>query len=554
MTRQLLFSAIAMVGATAYAAGEIQTIAPDLAITHLSPNGRYAVSQVLGYVEIFDLETGTKNDYYGDEEGGIEYTFGMGNAMSDIGIGVGSTTVKGNACVWQNGEWSALPVISADMTNLSQGITPDGRRICGQVGNALMTTENDEIISIPCIWERQEDGMYSGPVLLPHPDKDLTGRTPQYVTAIAISDDGRTIAGQVRDYSGVMVQPILYREDEKGEWSYEMLFPEMANPDGIVLPEFPGEAPQNAPDMRDYLSREELAAYDAAVAKWESEGSGDWSTYPDMEDYMTQAEKLAFNMAVDAYNKEIEEWDKKYEPFSEALSRLIESATVYLFNNVYISPDGKMYGSTTIDSVEDESSWSGFSELYRPVLMDVENNIFKKLDYDKSLIVTGVTEDYTVLANSDGLRTPKQAYLALKGESDWVPLNTWVDGIDPEIGKWFTENTSHDIETINAEGVLEILEGYICSGIAVCTPDMTLFATYSEILWESETAYFTESFIFSLNSGNGIRTVGEPVGEVKSVRYYGPDGSLLPDRPESGISIRVSVYETGAVRSEKLLR
>ncbi len=108
MKKFLLLSGLALLSVSAWGEGYIRTVAPDLAVTHISPNGRYVVSQVYGYVEIFDLHTGTKHDYYGNEDEGTEYTFGMGNAMSDQGIGVAQprstatlvsgTTASGSVC------------------------------------------------------------------------------------------------------------------------------------------------------------------------------------------------------------------------------------------------------------------------------------------------------------------------------------------------------------------------------------------------------------------------------------------------------------------------
>ncbi len=553
MKKFLLLSGLALLSVSAWGEGYIRTVAPDLAVTHISPNGRYVVSQVYGYVEIFDLHTGTKHDYYGNEDEGTEYTFGMGNAMSDQGIGVGSTTINGNACVWNNGEWVGLPVPNPAMTNMAQGITPDASRICGQVGNAAMT-EISEIISVPCVWNRQEDGTYADPVLLPHPDKDFTGRAPQYITAVAISDDGHTIAGQIRDYSGMMTQPIIYRENENGEWSYEIPFPELANPDGVELPPDPGEAPQNAPNMRDYLTPEELQAYEDALAAWEAAGGTDWANQPYMDNFMTPEELDAFYDDVAAYYAEVEEWNKLFEPFQAALQKILEKATVFLFNNVYLSPDGKYYASTTLESVEDESSWSGFANVYQPVLMDLETKTFTPLKGENGMIVTCITSDYTVLANTDGLAKPKQAYIALEGKEPWVRLDKWLDTEDPEVGKWFTENTTHDVEIIVDE-MLEIEEDYVCSGVAVCNPDMSLFATFAEVVWESTTAVYTESYIFSVNVPDidNVELIDSD-SEVLETVYYSLDGVRLAEAPAKGLVVKQTRYADGTVRTQKIAK
>ncbi len=553
MKKLLLLAAISVTGLTAWGEGFIRQVAPDLAISHISPNGRYVVSELYGYLEIFDLENGTKKEFYGDENDGVAYGFGMGNSIADNGIGVGSTTYNGNACVYEDGTWTELPVPYPERTNLARGITPDARRICGTVGMASMSISTTSIMSVPCVWNRQDDGTYAGPVYLPHPDLDFTGRVPQYITAIAISDDGRTIAGQIRDYSGFMIQPIVYREDEKGEWSYEILFPELSNPDGIVLPEDPGDAPQNAPNMQDFMTPQELEDYNLALSKWEMSGGTDWANYPDMESFMTQEELDAFNAAVAAYDKEVEEWMVKYRPFQEALNKIMATGSSFLFNTVFLSPDGKVYASCTIKDVEDPTSWSGFRSVYCPVFMDLEKNELRRLESEESMIVSCVTADYTVLANTAGDVTPKQAYISLKGESEWVRLDKWLDTVDPEVGDWFTENASHTVDVVDPDGMPAVLEDYVCSGVATCTPDMTLFATYSELLWDSMISNFAESYIFTVNTAGGVKGVEAVDKTVDTVRYFSLDGKQLPKAPEKGLTIRQTIFTDGTVSTEKVI-
>ena len=143
---------------------------------------------------------------------------------------VGSTTPVGTAAYVKGGEWHLLPVPYPEHTNLAHGITPDGKVICGVVGNDDVSLDATNIMSLPAVWYLQDDGTYGEPVVLPHPEKDFTGRVPQYVSAISISDDGKTVVGQVRDYRGSMEEPIVYTCNDKGEWSYTLICPELINP------------------------------------------------------------------------------------------------------------------------------------------------------------------------------------------------------------------------------------------------------------------------------------------------------------------------------------
>ncbi len=93
-------------------------------------------------------------------------------------------------------------------------------------------------MSVPVLWIRGEDGNFGKPVELPYPTTDITGRVPQYVTAIALSDDGSTVLGQVRDYSGRIHYPIVYTNNN-GEWTYSLPAMSLVNPDNIELPKIP---------------------------------------------------------------------------------------------------------------------------------------------------------------------------------------------------------------------------------------------------------------------------------------------------------------------------
>lgn len=553
MKKLLLLGSLSVIGLTSWGEISIRQVAPDMAMSNVSRNGRYVASSLFGDVTIFDLETGKRYDFIGDEDAGNIFSLGMGNALADNGVGVGSTLYSANACVVEDGVWTELPVAHSGLTNLAQGITPDARRICGQVGNASMSTNTTEVMCLPCIWERQDDGTYRGPIYLPHPEKDFTGRVPIYITALAISDDGRTIAGQVCDFSGFMVQPIVYKENESGEWSYQMLFPELANPDGIVLPPDPGEAPQNAPDMQNYMTPEELAEYYNALSKWELAGGSDWSTYPEMEDYMSAEGLAAFNKAVDKYSKEIEEWLKLAEPYNAALSKIMEKASSFLFNTVVLSPDGKVYASCTLKDVEDPTSWTGISQKYCPVFMDIENNELKSLEFDESLIVTCVTSDYSILANTRGNNAPKQAYIAAGGENNWELLNVWLNKVDPEVGEWFSEVSAHTVEVMDADGMMQTFDDYICSGIAVCSADMGLFATYSEVFWDSDISNFTESYVFTVNTKSSVKTMDSDNKEIETIHYFSLDGKQLSSAPVKGLTIRRTIYKDGSVKSEKVV-
>ena len=223
MKKILLLSAVAALGTAGANALEPQVF-ENVTINMLSPDGNMGVSSMYGTVTIFDFannktyeygsgEGGVFSDGFGDDTSSITYNVGNGNCISSTGIVVGGLG-DDVAAYWENGEWKMLP--TGDVTGVysAHGVSADGGVICGIVPSRT----TGETTTLPAVWTRKADGTYNDYVILPHPEKDFTGRDPQYITAVAISADGKTVAGQVLDYRGGMPQPIIYRLNDKNEW------------------------------------------------------------------------------------------------------------------------------------------------------------------------------------------------------------------------------------------------------------------------------------------------------------------------------------------------
>ncbi len=73
--------AAAMLAAQAFAVDP--AVYPDFQITGLSPDGRYAVSDLYGSVDIIDLTTGNITSFTEGDMGATSYSGGMGNYVSN---------------------------------------------------------------------------------------------------------------------------------------------------------------------------------------------------------------------------------------------------------------------------------------------------------------------------------------------------------------------------------------------------------------------------------------------------------------------------------------
>lgn len=492
MKKTLLFAAVAMMTVTSLNAQTPQ-VYPNEAFAGVSPDGKMAVSVLYEKVAIYDFNNDKTYEY---AEG---YSAGSGNSISNTGIVVGSN-MDPSACYWKNGEWHEIASVAGRAMSKADGITPDGTRIVGAVSPGDYDGSFEGLMLTPCYWDVQADGTLSELHSLPYPAKDFAGRTPQYITAVRVSDDGKTIAGQVQDYSGFVCQPIIYRQNADGEWNYELVREDLFHPEGIEVPEDPGEWEGENPMPESYMSEEEQAAYDAAMeahektypeypeykdymseeeyAAYEADLEAYYETWegeqPMLESYMTEDEYAAYNSAIDAYYEALNayynnmpqamdylsdeskaayeaalaaynEWAEKYEAFIDAFNQLAESVPAFVFNNVLMSPDGKTYATTNEVAYFDPMEWTFVSET-SPYVFNLENSTYKDYHNENlNLIVSSITNDGTLLAQKTAtMEDPTvEAYVLPADADEFVTLYDYFTAANPDLAAWIKENMTH---------------------------------------------------------------------------------------------------------------
>ncbi|MGN0223255.1 MAG: T9SS type A sorting domain-containing protein [Muribaculaceae bacterium] len=520
---------------------------PDYSWQGVAPNGSLAVSEFYGAMTIVDLTTGVEY-YYEDPDYIVTYSGGIGNYVSNTGIVVGSIA---NASYWQNGEWHELSGPETVDGHMANGITPDGSRICGGVMMEAMSTEAEGIMLLPCYWDATADG-YGEYHILPHPSLDFSGRVPQYITAIAISDDGKTIVGQVRDYTGFVHQPIVYTEGADGEWSYKLLAEEVFHPEGVELPEWPGESPYR-PQYTDYMTEEEAAAYQEALNNYWY-GGGD---KPEASDYMTAEAYEAYLAAEATYQALYEEWAPLYDAYQDAFYELFALLPSYEFNSVFVTPDGKKYVTSGSVEMEVEDSWWPVS-VYYPAIGDIATGEMTHVDNNGvSMSVCDVpNNDVIFLCNGiwdlvplgwiykDGVITPVEDWLATESEemADWIENNLWHEIIT---GYEFDEETGEYIVDENGNPIPTTIDA-LCTGICIANRDLSTVAMWANDGWSGY--YYTAAYIFSLeNLGvKDVVTVGNNTitfdqegnmvvdGDIQAVTVYDLQGRQVLNSNANG--------------------
>lgn len=531
----LLASAASLACGSAYA--DVPQEYPNYGFCGFSPDGTTVVSSLSGTLTILDLTTGDDFVYSDEAEA---HDVGTGNFISNNGVVVGQVG-GAYAAWWQNGKWNDFDETSASRMSIAHGVTRNGTRVVGAIAPDNYSGDYEGMMLTPCYWDVQTDGTFGEVKYLPYPSKDLTGRTPQYVTAVSVSEDGKTIAGQIVDFAGAIYQPIIYTQDANGDWTYSTPLAELYHPEGFELPEDPGESPNVQPET--FMSQEEREAYDKAVQEyydfqdslffpeaWQfmtdeeyaayqaalDEYYETWENYPDEQDYMTEEEYAAYQAAVEKYyedleanvypeykdymtedelaayrkaQEEMEVWDEKWAEFSEAFNRLCEIVPSFVFNNMFLSPDGSTLVTTFSKEMMNWDTWTFISENY-PWVIDIKNNTYTAYDEGEMLIASSVSDDGVILARTlSGWENPATyAYILEPNATEFVPLYDFIAAKDASVAAWMKENMTHTYENyVLDEETWEydvVLEEVMPTGIPFANSDMSVIALTVENFWD----------------------------------------------------------------------
>ncbi len=577
--RNLLLTAATLITLPAVAALTPKSY-PDYQVTSVSPNGKFAVSEFYGTVIVMNLETGEEKTWQGNEEGTVAYGVGNGNVVSNDGTVVGYIDYSSGAVYYlENNEWHQLSTIVEGTSNIANAITPDGRIICGGNGlTSISTDDNPTPMSVPVLWIRGEDGNFGKPVELPYPTTDITGRVPQYVTAIALSDDGSTVLGQVRDYSGRIHYPIVYTNNN-GEWTYSLPAMSLVNPDNIELPQDPGEGPA-APTAEDFLSPEEKTAFEKALEEWENKNGGssnpDFNSYPDVNDFLGEESKARYDEAYDEYIKANAAWEEKAIAFYTAFDKLLISGLSFEFNIGSLSADGKTAWQSA-SKIIDTGNQNQYKEVFAPATIDLTTGEIFIRDFSQDASMTFVAEDGTIFATKrdqlEGIVYSPDVNTILG-----IPFIEYVENINPETAKWVNENMIHDFVGMDPETFEPIdRKNVICSGFTICSRDQSVLISRAINYWE-DTPVMIYSYVLpgkidnagiALNPAEdmGVTISKDGVirinGEVVSLTVSDINGRVIYDgRPASdtietgignGAYIISAIGADGSLRTAKVL-
>lgn len=461
----------------------------------LSPDGKMAASELWGTVMIINLATGDIDEYeFDDEVYPIhDYTVGHGQCVSNNGIVVGGTG-SSDASYWKGGDWLTLGRGKATGNCVANAITHDGSRICGSIGLREIDNGEDALMQVPVVWDWDGDD-FGEPVILPHPTLDIVNKIPQYCNAVDISADGKTVVGFVMDSTGFMCYPIVYREDASGNWSYEIVHPELLNPNGIVIPEYPGEWGE-IPMIDNYMTEEQIEAFYKAVNQWSEEHEGMVMDYFDMfylaEEFMDAEQYALLSDEMIPYM----EWFQDMDEWHEIYDQICAESPGYDFNSAHMAPDGSAFSINVTNG--SPYVFSLVSDKYTHYTQFGQKNVSYFASEGRLIVYDNLYSGHSWIIENDG-------------QTD---IYEWISAKEPSFGNWMQEYN-------------------FLNGIATGTPDLSTVGFWQ--LLGDDSLYVTRSVIFDFNDGSGVET--NAAAPSSNGRAFDINGRPVKDTALPGIYI-----------------
>ena len=455
MKKTLLLLSTAFFSIGAFAQYEVEPyIQTEAQAMFLSGNGLYVCAQdEFGNTLTINTKTHGIAYYAG-------YYPGNGNCVADNGVVVGQDMLTSVAAVMADNFASIPSYFKGGNTSAFNAITPDCTRACGFVSN----TENGPF-QIPFYCDLSDGGYVVGePVILPYPEKDLLGYTPQFITAVCISDDGKTIIGQVMEDTGTFTYPIVFTQAADGTWSYELPSKSLYNPDNLPVPTFPTGSNVIQPDKRNYMSAAEyqdyVNAYNAYV-----EGLSNYDPDKHLQEYMGDNYE-SYQAAYEQYVKDLYAYYDEIDQYWIDLRKVV--GTNFSLGVMALSPDGKYLATCGI--VNDDPSMSDIADAYLMFIFNLEDGTFRTISSKfNNVIPWSILSDGTVVAID--VANYRDFFLA-PGAEDYTSFEDFIGGIHPEWLPWLEGELSAGMQVPETGQFAEV----ISAGVLGFSRDLSVMA------------------------------------------------------------------------------
>ena len=410
----------------------------------LSPNGKW-LGSMAGDAMVYNMETRELTDYWG--------TFlGLGNAVANNGMAVGDMT--DHAMILYQGQYISPESLKNFLFCDINAITAEGTRIAGTCGNSA----GDGVGYIAFVADIDENGNVGEPILLPYPKEDFFRAAPQMATGNWISDDGKTVIGQMVDWRGMYTVPIYYTEDENGKWSYSLPTESLFNPTGIELPDNPWLAEPFLPEPEDCMSNPVLKeAYLNEYDQWIANGCV--TPQPDFTAFMTDDDYQRYADAVNAYNDWYYSVEDKIKEYVPIYLDVLKTSPSFSANDAALARDGSFF--IVPGGVEDEAGENTLRNLYKITIPT--NEMVRIATPEPSLYPCQMLADGTVILTRPIMATP-DSYIIPAGTSDVIKIEDYLRPTNPEVVNWIEENFPGGSGVILFSDDMSVMTGALTPG------------------------------------------------------------------------------------------
>lgn len=491
MKKYFALGLISLISALSFAQGSTSPVViPDATARKISKDGKWVGCYGMSIL-VYNVET-QKNEIY------PECSLGKGNSIALDGTVVGS---EGDyAALLKEGKIIVPEIFGDDDMSSINGITPDGSMIVGFVTNPVIKGNDDVddpyeagvVVAVPFYSEVASDASIKKINYLPYPEKDFLDNVPMYVMAEWISEDGKTIVGTMTDSYGRFEDPIVFNQNQNGEWSYSTPTKKLFNPQGIVLPENPWTKAPAEPAYKNYMTPLKYQAYLDAMQKFL------FGTGPEVDPFSYMTEEMA-----QKYVKDYEEYENYFINHKDEIDAYEKAYREVLYTSIYfreiaMNPQGTSMATTGVHY--DEEGTSAPSKVY---IFDIPTGEYKMIESKYSgLKIHQMLSDGTVIAYT-GLFTYDvlNGYILLPGANDFIPFAEYLPTLNKEYANWLEE-------------VFPLGEGIVCA-----SDDMSIIAGGVDILHLADQNLFPNSTILSY--------------VLPSVKSAGVEAIELPDNVDS---------------------
>ena len=512
MKKLLILSVLGMPIMTMAALSGKVVIEQGIYATSISQNGEWVASQS-GSPSIYNVKTGEIQKF------DLGY-IGLGNTIANNGLAVGDANDAG--VLFFNNETIIPEILSQYKYCNLNAVTPDGSRLVGMVTNP----NKDGVSYVPFYADLDENANIIGTSILPYPDRDFFGTIPQYVTAVWISEDGKTIAGQVIDSTGEYVYPIIFTLSDTFEW--HCIFPseELFNPTGIEIVENPYMNEPPYPYPENFMNPLRAEKYVADYKDWLAAGAIP-SEKPYEEDYMTKEQFEEYQAAVARYNEWYDSIGEKKAAFNKMYTEILMTSPSFSQNEMALDPSGEhlvMRGTIYKDNNEIAPYIYEFTKkgLERRIDLIYENQAPCQMLSD-GVIVTAIPQ----MSLSD-------SYILLPGKSEFVAVQDFIGTVYPEASAWMNENLPGGTGVVKFSDDMTVMAGAVVK-------DM-----FSETL-QKEIVYKYNTYIITGLTGleeAGVEEISKDLNMDSNYRVYNLQGvKVMETKDAAGLkSLPKGIY------------